>query len=71
MARHGHVATPRVLTWTHAGTYVVLRINRAKHIGPTGIVGPGDRIGGLLGLVGDAKHLGAFPLYRQSAKKRP
>ena len=32
VTRHGHVAMPRELTRTHAGAYVALRINRAKHI---------------------------------------
>ena len=46
MARGGYVAEPREPTRTHAGAYVTQRINRANHIGPMGIVGPGVRIRG-------------------------
>ena len=37
----------------HGGAYVARR-NRAMYIGPTGIVDPRKRIGGVLGPVGDA-----------------
>ena len=45
MARHTHVAAPRGPTWTHVGAYVAQR-TLTMLIGPTGKVGPGDRLGG-------------------------
>ena len=44
---------PPGLAQTHVGPYVARRTERAKLIGPTGIVGQGE-IGGVLGPVGDA-----------------
>ena len=49
------MAAPREPTRTHMGAYMTQSISRAKHVGPTNIVGPGDRIGGVLGPASDAK----------------
>ena len=51
-------------TSAHTGAYMARR-NRAKLIGPTGIVGPREIKGGILGPLGDAKAYNAFPLYRR------
>ena len=39
VAQRGHVAAPCELTQTHASSHMAQWINRAKSIGPTGIVG--------------------------------
>ena len=66
MAPRGHVATPREPTQTHMGAYMARSINRAKLIGPIGVVGPRERMGGVLGPLGDAKSQWSLSFNKQN-----
>ena len=60
-----HVAVPLEPTRIHVGAYVARR-RRTKVIGPTGIVGPGECMGGgVLGPVGNTNSQCSLPFYRQ------